>query len=164
MVSFMKSRRSIAGTLSKFQIPTLTYRGHYVNSTAAFPVNDPTCSHVLHPIKRRRRTKVQTIWKKMRLCRQTKQNMLLFLLHGMQMRWTFSHGMQWCSVGTLWSLIHQVHLPTHMHHSFVCHPGEVGLYLVCVVRVRTTFCTNSNSNLFQRPNYKQIMRGSSQIR
>ena len=51
MVSFTKSRRAIAGTVDKLQIPALIYRGHSINSTAALPaVKLPTamcCKYLL---------------------------------------------------------------------------------------------------------------------
>ena len=41
-VSFATSGRAIAGTMAKFQIPTLTSRGHCINGTAAPSANDAT--------------------------------------------------------------------------------------------------------------------------
>ena len=48
MVSFVKIRHVIAGTLSKFQIPARTSREHHISSTAIPSANDATSSLVLH--------------------------------------------------------------------------------------------------------------------
>ena len=42
ILSFVKSRRAITGTLAKFQLPALTYRGHCISSTAMPSANDAT--------------------------------------------------------------------------------------------------------------------------
>jgi len=47
-VSLSKCRRTIAGTMSKFQIPALTYKGHCIRDTAVPSANYANCSHVLH--------------------------------------------------------------------------------------------------------------------
>ena len=47
-VSLSKCRRTIAGTMAKFQIPALTYKGHCIRDTAVPSANYANCSHVLH--------------------------------------------------------------------------------------------------------------------
>ena len=37
----------IAGSLAKFQIPTLTYKGHCISGTVTSSANDATCRHLL---------------------------------------------------------------------------------------------------------------------
>ena len=46
-------RRAIAATLTKFQIPGLTYKGYCVSGTAAPPGNDATRRHVLRTKERK---------------------------------------------------------------------------------------------------------------
>ena len=48
MVSFMKSRRAISGTMNKFKISVLTYRGHCISGTVVLPGMMQPRSLVLH--------------------------------------------------------------------------------------------------------------------
>ena len=45
MVSFVKSRQAIAGTVNKLQIPAISSSGHCISGTAMSSVNDTTLQH-----------------------------------------------------------------------------------------------------------------------
>ena len=77
-VSFMKSRRAIAGTMNKLQIPELTYRGHCSNGPATPEANDA----ILQPWATYERSIIQLFivcWTKIELSQWTNQGVLVWI-------------------------------------------------------------------------------------
>ena len=83
IMSSVKSRRAIAGTINKFQISTITSRGHFISGTAVPTANDAT-PQLCAAYKRRRRSNIMRVLQE---CSINQKKVQILFQHWKGTRW-----------------------------------------------------------------------------